>query len=85
MLSQQKEDGHWYVGGKSNEPYTLTGSATLWSLIKAGQILNDPAKPANRFEGYADKAATERKILRDCFTKGDAWFRSGDLGRDRHG
>jgi hypothetical protein len=42
MLSLQKEDGHWYVEGKSNEPYTLTGSATLWSLIKAGQILNDP-------------------------------------------
>ena len=44
-----------------------------------GQILNDPSKPANRFEGYADKSATERKILRDCFAKGDAWFRSGDL------
>ena len=44
-----------------------------------GQILNDPAKPANRFEGYADRAATERKILRDAFEKGDAWFRSGDL------
>jgi fatty-acyl-CoA synthase len=44
-----------------------------------GQILNDPKKPANRFEGYADKAATETKILRDAFAKGDAWFRSGDL------
>lgn len=46
-----------------------------------GQIINDPAKPANRFEGYADRSATERKILRDVFTKGDAWFRSGDLMR----
>ncbi len=44
-----------------------------------GQIINDPAKPANRFEGYADKSATETKILRDVFEKGDAWFRSGDL------
>ena len=43
MLSLQKSDGHWYVEGGSNEPYTLTGSATLWSLIKAGQILNDPS------------------------------------------
>jgi fatty-acyl-CoA synthase len=51
-----------------------------------GQILNDPRKPANRFEGYADRAATERKVLRDCFAKGDAWFRSGDLmRRDRDG
>ncbi len=46
-----------------------------------GQILNDPSKPANRFEGYADKAASDKKILRDVFVKGDAWFRSGDLMR----
>ena len=51
-----------------------------------GQIINDPTKPANRFEGYADRAATETKILRDVFEKGDAWFRSGDLmRRDRDG
>ncbi len=42
MLNLQKEDGHWYVEGKSNEPYTLTGSGTLFTLIKAGEILNDP-------------------------------------------
>lgn len=46
-----------------------------------GQIVNDPEKPAARFEGYADKAATEKKILRDVFEKGDAWFRTGDLTR----
>lgn len=46
-----------------------------------GQILNDPSRPSNRFEGYADKAASERKILRDAFAPGDAWFRSGDLMR----
>lgn len=46
-----------------------------------GQILNDPSKPANRFEGYADKKASEQKILRDAFKPGDAWFRSGDLMR----
>ncbi len=32
-----------------------------------------------RFEGYTDKAETEKKILRDVFAKGDAWFRTGDL------
>jgi fatty-acyl-CoA synthase len=46
-----------------------------------GRILTDPSKPGNRFEGYADKQATERKILRDVFEKGDAWFRTGDLMR----
>ena len=30
-----------------------------------------PVKPGQRFEGYADKAATEKKILRDVFEKGD--------------
>ena len=34
-----------------------------------------------RFEGYTDLAETEKKILRDVFAKGDAWFRTGDLMR----
>jgi fatty-acyl-CoA synthase len=33
------------------------------------------------FAGYADKAASEKKILRDVFEKGDAWFATGDLMR----
>jgi fatty-acyl-CoA synthase len=32
-----------------------------------------------RFEGYTDSAETERKVLRDVFAAGDAWFRTGDL------
>jgi len=32
-----------------------------------------------RFEGYTDAAETEKKILRDVFAAGDAWFRTGDL------
>lgn len=32
-----------------------------------------------RFEGYTDAAETEKKILRDVFAVGDAWFRTGDL------
>jgi fatty-acyl-CoA synthase len=46
-----------------------------------GKIINDPSKPSNRFEGYASKAETDKKILRDAFEKGDAWFRTGDLMR----
>jgi fatty-acyl-CoA synthase len=34
-----------------------------------------------RFEGYTDKAETEKKVLRDVLAKGDAWFRTGDLMR----
>jgi fatty-acyl-CoA synthase len=36
-------------------------------------------KPGQRFDGYADRGATESKILRDVFKKGDMWFRSADL------
>ena len=31
------------------------------------------------FTGYADKSATEKKILHDVFRRGDAWFATGDL------
>jgi fatty-acyl-CoA synthase len=51
-----------------------------------GQIVNDPMMPSNRFEGYAEPAESERKILRDVFAPGDAWFRTGDLmRRDKRG
>ena len=33
------------------------------------------------FRGYTEKTATEKKILRDVFKKGDQYFRSGDLLR----
>ena len=45
------------------------------------KIMNDPKRPSQRFEGYADPVATEKKILRDAFEKGDRWFRTGDLMR----
>ena len=31
------------------------------------------------FDGYTDPEATEKKIVRDAFADGDAWFISGDL------
>jgi fatty-acyl-CoA synthase len=46
-----------------------------------GRIIKNPKRPASRFEGYAQPEETERKILRDVFEPGDAWFRTGDLMR----
>jgi len=43
-----------------------------------GHIANDAR---SNFTGYADKAATEKKVLHDVFAKGDSWFRTGDLMR----
>ncbi|HEY4403667.1 MAG TPA: long-chain-acyl-CoA synthetase [Xanthobacteraceae bacterium] len=34
-----------------------------------------------RFEGYTDARDSRKKILRDVFEPGDAWFRTGDLMR----
>jgi fatty-acyl-CoA synthase len=51
-----------------------------------GEIPRDPNTAQGRFEGYTSKEATDRKILRDVFKKGDTWFRTGDLLRcDRAG
>jgi citronellyl-CoA synthetase len=35
------------------------------------------------FDGYTDKSASEKKLLRNVFQPGDAWFNSGDLLRDQ--
>jgi fatty-acyl-CoA synthase len=41
---------------------------------------------AMEYDGYTDREATERKLLRGVFAPGDAWFRSGDLlKRDAEG
>lgn len=42
-------------------------------------LIKDDAR--HNYSGYADKTASERKILRDVFEHGDAWFRTGDLMR----
>ncbi|GAC13970.1 long-chain-acyl-CoA synthetase [Aliiglaciecola lipolytica] len=46
-----------------------------------GMIINHPDFGGGRFEGYTSKEGTEKKILRDVFQKGDAYWRSGDLLR----
>ena len=38
-------------------------------------------RSAMEYDGYTDRAATERKLVRDAFEPGDAWFRTGDLLR----
>ncbi|KAL2208314.1 acetyl-CoA synthetase-like protein [Sarocladium strictum] len=41
-----------------------------------------PAEIEKKFQGYhGNPKATESKLLRDVFTKGDVWFRSGDIVR----
>jgi fatty-acyl-CoA synthase len=50
------------------------------SIGEAGEALGQIGSDTrSNFTGYADKAATEKKIARDVFVRGDAWFRTGDL------
>ncbi|KAK3369812.1 hypothetical protein B0H63DRAFT_485581, partial [Podospora didyma] len=57
----------------------------LCQRVKAGNpgefIVKLPSDDVGkRFQGYyGNAAATNSKIMRDVFTKGDAWFRSGDI------
>ena len=65
-----------------------TASASKPPTARSGEAIGkiDQRVARERFEGYTNKAETEKKILRDVFAKGDAWFRTGDLmRRDRHG
>ena len=45
-----------------------------------GECLGEIRRDARAaYVGYADKAASEKKVLHDAFRAGDAWFRTGDL------
>jgi fatty-acyl-CoA synthase len=63
-------DGGFCIRCKANE----TGEAI-------GKIIDGGAGFGSRFEGYSSGAESEKKILRDVFERGDAWFRTGDLMR----
>ncbi|WP_428490152.1 long-chain-acyl-CoA synthetase [Rhodopila sp.] len=46
-----------------------------------GRVLDATRSPARQFDGYTDAGASARKLLRDVFSVGDCWFRTGDLMR----
>jgi fatty-acyl-CoA synthase len=53
---------------------------------EAGELLGRVGAGAMPYDGYVDPEATERKLVRNAFRAGDAWFRTGDLlYRDREG
>lgn len=48
---------------------------------EVGQFVGkiDQNNPIRAFDGYSNKEATNKKIIRDVFAKGDMFFASGDL------
>jgi fatty-acyl-CoA synthase len=59
------------------------GRCVRCSPDEAGEAIGQIAGAGGttRFEGYTDAAASGKKILRDVFAPGDAWYRTGDLMR----
>jgi fatty-acyl-CoA synthase len=58
------------------------GRAVACEADEPGELLGRVGVAgAMEYDGYTDRAATERKLVRDLFAPGDAWFRSGDLLR----
>jgi fatty-acyl-CoA synthase len=46
-----------------------------------GRIRDSSSNTGGEFQGYTSAQDSLRKILRDVFERGDAWYRSGDLMR----
>jgi fatty-acyl-CoA synthase len=46
-----------------------------------GRIAKAGAAAGGRFDGYTSAAETQKKVLRNVFADGDAWFATGDLMR----
>ncbi|MEU0498717.1 long-chain-acyl-CoA synthetase FadD6 [Mycobacterium sp. NPDC006124] len=53
--------------------------------VKTGQpgLLLSKVSSFQPFDGYTDKEATEKKLVRDAFKDGDVWFNTGDLMRSQ--
>jgi fatty-acyl-CoA synthase len=60
-------------------PDGLCAEAAVSEVGEAIGLIKNDAR--HSYSGYADKAASDRKILRDVFVSGDSWFRTGDLMR----
>ena len=48
-------------------------------LLNTESFQSISGHPSRGFDGYVDRKATEKKIVRSVLKKGDMYFRSGDL------
>ncbi|ORA23211.1 long-chain-acyl-CoA synthetase FadD6 [Mycobacterium aquaticum] len=67
----------------SGEP--ARGSDGRLHKVKSGQpgLLLSKVSDFQPFDGYTDKSATEKKLIRNAFKDGDVWFNTGDLMRSQ--
>jgi fatty-acyl-CoA synthase len=79
-----------YDVARDEHPRDAKGRLVECAAGEVGELIGAMPRRAGdnrgRFEGYTSKEATERKILRNAFEEGDAFFRTGDLlKRDAQG
>ncbi|MGB1139798.1 MAG: long-chain-acyl-CoA synthetase [Halioglobus sp.] len=65
------------------EDEIVRGSDGRLLKVKEGEpgLLLAKITEDTKFEGYTSEAETEKKIIRNAFEDGDAWFNTGDLMR----
>jgi fatty-acyl-CoA synthase len=51
------------------------------AVDEPGELLGRVGGGGMEYDGYTDPEASEKKLARDAFAPGDAWFRTGDLLR----
>jgi fatty-acyl-CoA synthase len=78
-----------YDPAREEHPRDAAGHLVRCREGEVGELLgriSEGFTAAGRFEGYTQASESEKKVLRNVFRDGDAWFRTGDLmRRDDHG
>lgn len=59
----------------------VTGLCVPCEFGESGELVGkiERGHPVRDFQGYADKEATKKKVMKDVWRKGDLCFRSGDI------
>merc|ERR1711962_1277088 len=59
----------------------VTGLCVPCQIGEPGELVGkiERGHPVRDFQGYADKEATKKKVMKDVWKKGDMAFRSGDI------
>ncbi|MGA9491296.1 MAG: long-chain-acyl-CoA synthetase FadD6 [Mycobacterium sp.] len=70
-----------YVAYDADTGAPLRGADGWVQRVPAGQpgLLLSPVSRLQPFDGYTDPSASEKKLVRDAFRKGDCYFNTGDV------
>src|SRR6202012_6303939 len=70
-----------YVAYDADTGAPLRGDDGWVQKVPAGEpgLLLSPVSRLQPFDGYTDKSASEKKLVRNAFRKGDCYFNTGDV------